>query len=69
LTARRKRAFKLSIALVVQMIDRISVSKARNGTSSAHAFSHNRTIAGYLFSHVAANSANRSSAADSVAAV
>jgi len=26
---------------------RISASKARNGTNSAHAFSHNLTIAGY----------------------
>jgi hypothetical protein len=34
------------IAFVVQMILRISTSKLRNGTNSAHAFSHSRTIAG-----------------------
>jgi hypothetical protein len=36
----------LSMALVVQMIVRISVSNRRNGTNSAHALVHNRTIAG-----------------------
>jgi len=36
----------LSIALVVQMIVRISRSKARNGTNSAQALSHSRTTAG-----------------------
>ena len=36
------------MALVVQMIVRISRSKARNGTNSAQAFSHSRMIAGYL---------------------
>jgi hypothetical protein len=34
LTERRNRAFSDSIALVVQMIDLISLSKARNGTNS-----------------------------------
>ena|SRR6266571_6309566 len=47
----------------------ISRSKRRNGTNSAHAFSHSRMIAGYRFSHFPLNSANRSSASDSDAAV
>src|SRR5919198_2563641 len=33
-----------STALVVEMMVRISGSKARNGTNSAQAFSHSRTI-------------------------
>jgi hypothetical protein len=32
--------------LVEQITRRISGSKLRNGTNSAHALSHNRTIAG-----------------------
>jgi hypothetical protein len=40
------REFRLSMLLVVQITDLISVSKARNGTNSAHAFSHSLTIAG-----------------------
>src|SRR5260370_33627570 len=51
-----------SMALVVQMTVLISRSKRRNGTNSAHAFSHSRMIAGYLFSHLPCNSADRSSA-------
>jgi hypothetical protein len=51
------------------MMVRISVSNARNGTISAHALVHNRMIAGYFFSQMPANSANRSRAACSVAAV
>jgi hypothetical protein len=42
------------MALVVQMIERMSVWKARNGTISAQALVHSRTIAGYLCSQVAA---------------
>jgi hypothetical protein len=48
---------------------RISTSKARNGTISAQALVHNRTIAGYLPSHLVENSANASSAACSDTAV
>ncbi len=48
---------------------RISVSKRRNGVNSSHAFSQSRTIAGYFLPQASANSANRSSAASSVAAV
>jgi hypothetical protein len=69
LTARRMRALIDSIALAVQIIVRISVSKPRNGTNSAHAFSHRRMIAGYRASHFSPNSANRSSAACSDGAV
>src|SRR5919205_32857 len=58
LTARRSRALRLTMALVLQTMRRISTSKARNGTISAPALVHNRTIAGYLRSHVAENSAN-----------
>ena len=68
-TALRIRAFTDSIALVEQMTLRISTSKARNGTNSAQAFSHRRTIAGYFFPQVSANSRNRSVAASSVTAV
>lgn len=50
-TARRMRAFTLSIALVEHTTRRISVSNARNGTNSAHAFSQSRTIAGYFVPH------------------
>jgi hypothetical protein len=46
LTERRNRAFSDSIALVVVIRARISVSKARNGVNSAQAFSHSLTIAG-----------------------
>src|SRR4051794_6315008 len=69
LTARRNLALMLSMALVLHTIRRISTSKARNGTISAHAFVHNRTIAGYLASHLVENSANASRAACSVRAV
>jgi hypothetical protein len=69
LTARRMRAFTLSIAFVVEMTVRIEVSKARNGTNSAQALVQSRTIAGYLRSHFCANSANASSAAASEGAV
>jgi hypothetical protein len=55
--------------LVVVISVRISLSKARKGTNSAHAFSHSRTIAGYLASQAAPNSANASRAAASEAAV
>ena len=41
-----------SIALVVHTIRRISLSNCRNGTNSGHAFSHKRTIAGYLASMI-----------------
>jgi hypothetical protein len=37
---------RLSIALVVAMTVRISGSKLRKGTNSAHALSHSFTIAG-----------------------
>jgi hypothetical protein len=53
-TARRSRALTDSIAFVVTVL--ISRSKARNGTNSAHAFSHSRMIAGYRFSHFPENS-------------
>ena len=46
LTALRIRALTLSMALVVQITVLISLSKARNGTNSAHAFSHSLMIAG-----------------------
>ncbi len=68
LTARRIRAFTDSIAFVGTM-RRISVSKRRNGVNSSHAFSQSRTIAGYFLPQASAKSANRSSAASSVAAV
>src|SRR5689334_7371092 len=60
LTARRNRALRLSIALVVHTILRISMSKARNGTNSDQALVRKRTIAGYLRSHFVENSANAS---------
>src|SRR5687768_4604054 len=69
LTARRNRAFMLSMALVVQTIRRISTSKPRNGTISAHALVHNRVMAGYFASHLVEKSANASRAACSVGAV
>src|SRR5208282_1643067 len=69
LTARRSRALMDSIAFVVQITFRISLSNCRKGVNSAHAFSHSRIIAGYFFSHFPENSANRSSAADSDTAV
>ncbi len=69
LTARRMRALTDSIALVVQTMRRISVSKRRNGVNSSYAFSQSRTIAGYFLPHASTNSANRSSAASSAAAV
>ena len=68
LTARRNLAFMLSMALVVHTIRRISTSKPRNGTISAHALVHNRVIAGYLASHLVEKSANASNAACSVGA-
>ena len=46
LTARRFLALIDSIAFVVQMIVRISLSNPRNGTNSAQAFSQSRIIAG-----------------------
>jgi hypothetical protein len=46
LTERRNRALRLSMALVVAITVRISVSKARNGTNSAQACSHRRMMAG-----------------------
>jgi len=55
LTERRNRAFSDSIALVVQMIDLISLPKARNGTNSGQAFSQSLMIAGYFASHVPLN--------------
>ena len=45
-TARRSRALIDSIAFVVQMTVLISRSNRRNGTNSAHAFSHSRMMAG-----------------------
>jgi hypothetical protein len=50
------------MALVEQTTLRISVSKVRNGTNSAHACSHNRTIAGYLPPQASANSVNLAAA-------
>jgi hypothetical protein len=46
LTARRSRALIDSIALVVQMMVRISLSNCRKGTNSAQAFSQSLMIAG-----------------------
>jgi hypothetical protein len=46
LTARRSLALIDSMALVVQMMVRISLSNARNGTNSAQAFSQSRMMAG-----------------------
>jgi hypothetical protein len=69
LTDRRNRAFSDSIALVVQISVRISLSKPRNGTNSAQAFSQSLTMAGYFASQVPLNSANASSAAASDGAV
>jgi hypothetical protein len=57
------------MALVVQMIVRISRSNWRNGTNSAHALVQSRMIAGYFFSHFSLNSAHASNAADSETAV
>src|SRR2546421_9760460 len=68
LTARRNRALRDSMALVVHTIRRISTSNPRNGTISAQALVHNRTIAGYLASHLVENSANAARAACSVGA-
>jgi hypothetical protein len=45
-TARRSLALIDSIALVVQIIVRISLSNRRNGTNSAQAFSQSLMIAG-----------------------
>jgi hypothetical protein len=56
-TARRIRALMLSIALVVQITVRISLSNCRNGTNSAHALVQSPMMAGYRFSHLPANSA------------
>jgi hypothetical protein len=69
LTARRSLELMDSMALVVQMILRISTSKPRNGTNSGQEFSHRRMIAGYRCSQFSENSANRSSAACSEGAV
>src|SRR5258707_10323033 len=68
-TARRSRALIDSIGLVVQITVFISRSKARNGTNSDHPFSHSRIIAGSRFPHLPENSAKRSSAPASDAAV
>ncbi len=68
-TARRRRALTDSIAFVVHTTVRISTSKARNGTNSAHASVHSRMIAGYQRSHLSENSAKRSDAAWSEEAV
>jgi len=57
------------MALVVQMIDRISVWKASNRTISAQALVHSLTIAGYSCSQAAANSAKRPRAARLLRAV
>jgi hypothetical protein len=62
LTARRSRALIDSIAFLVQMIVRISLSYSRNGTNSAQAFSQSLLIAGYRFSHLTENSVSASSA-------
>ena len=59
----------LTISSGVQMMERISVSKARKGTNSAQALVHSRMIAGYLRSQTSLNSANRSNAAASDGAV
>src|SRR5215510_13918006 len=56
LTARRNLALMLSMALVEHTMRRISTSKPRNGTVSAQALVHSRTMAGYLASHFALNS-------------
>jgi hypothetical protein len=60
---------KITIALVVQISVRISLSKARNGTNSGQAFSHSLTMAGYFASQCPLNSVNASSAAASDGAV
>src|SRR5438067_13774298 len=57
LTARRNRALRDSMALVLHTMRRISTSKPRKGTISAQALVHSRTMAGYLRSHFALNSA------------
>ena len=67
-TARRSRALIDSIAFVVEMTVLISRSKDRKGTNSATCFSHSRIIAGTAFP-LPENSANRSSASASEAAV
>jgi hypothetical protein len=59
----------LTISSVVLITVRISMSNARNGTNSAQALVHSRTIAGYQASQAAEKSAKRSSAACSVGAV
>jgi hypothetical protein len=48
-----------SIALVVQMIVRISTSWSRNGMNSLQALRHSLTAAGYLAAHRSANSSMR----------
>jgi hypothetical protein len=63
------RALMDSMALVVHTTRRISTSKFRNGTNSAHALFHSLTIAGYLRPQAASNSINRSRVASSVGAV
>ena len=69
LTGRRNLALSDSIALVVQISVRISLSNRRKGTNSAQALSQSLTMAGYFPSQVPLNSANASSAADSDGAV
>src|SRR5437763_3760341 len=69
LTARRSRALRLSMALVLHTMRRISTSKRRNGTISAQALVHSRMMAGYLRSHFALNSAHASRAPCSDTAV
>lgn len=58
-----------SIALVEQIIGRISGSKLRKGTNSGEALSRNLMIAGQRSPRIAANSLNRFLAAASVGAV
>lgn len=67
LAARRTLALTDSIAFAVKTMPRSSVSKRRNGVNSPPAFSQSRTIAGHFLPQASANSANRSSAASSVA--
>ena len=52
-TARGYRALRDSIALVVQMNSRISMSKSRNGMTAAHAERQSLTVAGCLIRHLA----------------
>ncbi|OIJ87152.1 hypothetical protein BIV24_25290 [Streptomyces colonosanans] len=60
------RALTLSIAFVLQLTLRISTSKERQGTNSAHASYHSFTIAVYFRPQDSWNSRNRSVAASSL---